>query len=113
VIDVETTPEGAVLVSVGEPLAYGLVADLAEALASEAVTTARHVLVGLAAPGTMDDAAVGALVRCARDARLRGGRLTLCGADPAVRDSLERIGVARLVHLADDAGQALAAARAA
>ena len=53
----------------------------------------------------MDESAVGVLVRSARDTRLRGGRLTLCGADARVRDALERIGVARLVHLADDAAQ--------
>ena len=53
------------------------------------------------------------LVRAARDTRLRGGKLTLCGADARVRDALERIGVARLVHLADDATSALAPGRAA
>jgi anti-anti-sigma factor len=61
----------------------------------------------------MDESAVGVLVRSARDTRQRGGRLTLCGADARVRDALERIGVSRLVQLADDAEQALASGRAA
>jgi anti-anti-sigma factor len=113
VIDIETTPDGATLVSVSEPLDYGLVADLAEALASASVLEAHHVVVDLAAPGSLDESAVGLLVRSARDTRLRGGRLTLCGADARVREALERIGVARLVHLADDASSALASGRAA
>jgi anti-anti-sigma factor len=112
-IDIETTPDGATLVSVSEPLDYGLVADLAEALASDSVREAHHIVVDLAAPGSMDESAVGVLVRSARDTRLRGGRLTLCGADARVRDALERIGVARLVQLADDASSALASGRAA
>ena len=112
-IDIETTPDGATLVSVSEPLDYGLVADLAEVLASDSVRESHHIVVELSAPGSMDDSAVGVLVRSARDARLRGGRLTLCGADARVRDALERIGVARLVQLADDAGTALASGRAA
>jgi anti-anti-sigma factor len=113
VIDIETTPEGATLVSVSEPLDYGLVADLAEALASDSVRASHHIVVELSAPGSMDDSAVGVLVRSARDTRLRGGRLTLCGADTRVRDALERIGVSRLVQLADDANSALASGRAA
>jgi anti-anti-sigma factor len=113
VIDIETTPDGAALVSVSEPLDYALVADLAEALASESVREAHHIVIDLSAPGSLDDSAVGVLVRSARDTRLRGGRLTLCGADPRVRDALERIGVTRLVQLADDAGAALASGRAA
>jgi anti-anti-sigma factor len=113
VIDVETTPDGATLVSVGAPLDYHLVADLAEALQSDPVREAHHIVIELAAPGSMDESAVGLLVRSARDTRLRGGRLTLCGADERVREALERIGVARLVHLADDADGALASGRAA
>jgi anti-anti-sigma factor len=113
VIDVETTPEGAAVVSVSEPLDYGLVADLAEALASDSVRESNHIVVELAAPGSMDESAVGVLVRSARDIRLRGGKFTLCGADARVRDALERIGVARLVHLADDTTGALAPGRAA
>src|SRR6185436_13743193 len=112
-IDIETTPDGATLVSVSEPLDYGLVADLAEVLASDSVREAHHIVIELAAPGSMDESAVGVLVRSARDTRLRGGRLTLCGADDRVRDALERIGVARLVQLADDASSALASGRAA
>ena len=106
-IDIETTPEGATLVSVNEPLDYGVVADLAEVLASDSVRASHHVVIELVAPGSMDESAVGVLVRSARDMRLRGGRLTLCGADDRVRDALERIGVSRLVQLADDAGSAL------
>jgi anti-anti-sigma factor len=113
VIDIETTPDGATVVSVSEPLDYGLVADLAEALTSDTVRESHHIVVELAAPGSMDETAVGVLVRSARDARVRGGRLTLCGADSRVREALERIGVSRLVHLADDAGSALASGRAA
>ena len=113
VIDIETTPDGAALISVSEPLDYGLVADLAEVLASDSVREAHHVVVELAAPGSMDESAVGVLVRSARDTRLRGGRLTLCGADARTRDALQRIGVARLVHLADDASTALSSGRAA
>jgi anti-anti-sigma factor len=113
VIDIETTPDGATLVSVSEPLDYGLVADLAEALMSDAVRESHHVVIELSAPGRIDDSAVGVLVRSARDARQRGGRLTLCGADDRARDALERIGVARLVQLADDADTALASGRAA
>jgi anti-anti-sigma factor len=113
VIDIETTPDGAALISVSEPLDYGRVADLAEVLASDPVRESHHIVVDLAAPGSMDESAVGLLVRSARDTRLRGGRLTLCGADARVRDALERIGVARLVHLADDATTALASGRAA
>ena len=112
-IDIETTPDGSTLVSVSEPLDYHLVADLAEVLASDAVRDAHHIVIELSAPGTMDESAVGVLVRSARDTRLRGGRLTLCGADERGRDALERIGVSRLVHLADDAGSALASGRAA
>ena len=112
-IDIETTPDGATLVSVSEPLDYGLVADLAEALSSDSVREAHHIVIDLAAPGSMDESAVGVLVRSARDTRLRGGRLTLCGADERVRDALERIGVSRLVQLADDASSALASGRAA
>ncbi len=89
--------------SVSEPLDYDLVADLAEVLTSDSVRESNHIVIELAAPGSMDESAVGVLVRSARDTRLRGGRLTLCGADARVRDALERIGVARLVHLADDA----------
>ena len=111
-IDIETIPDGATLVSVSEPLDYSLVADLAEVLASDPVREAHHIVIELAAPGSMDDSAVGVLVRSARDTRLRGGKLTLCGADARVRDALERIGVARLVHLADDATSALADGRA-
>ena len=110
-IDIETTPEGATLVSVNEPLDYGVVADLAEVLASDSVRASHHVVIELVAPGSMDESAVGVLVRSARDMRLRGGRLTLCGADDRVRDALERIGVSRLVQLADDAGSALDSAR--
>jgi anti-anti-sigma factor len=113
VIDIETTPDGSTLVSVSEPLDYHLVADLAEVLASDAVRDAHHIVIELSAPGTMDESAVGVLVRAARDTRLRGGRLTLCGADERVRVALERIGVARLVQLADDADSALASGRAA
>ena len=113
VIDIETTPEGATLVSVSEPLDYGLVADLAEVLASDSVRDSHHIVVELSPPGSMDESAVGVLVRSARDTRLRGGRLTLCGADDRVRAALERIGVARLVQLADDADSALASGRAA
>jgi anti-anti-sigma factor len=112
-IDIESTPTGAVLVSVSEPLDYGLVADLAEALESESVRDSHHIVIELSAPGTMDESAVGVLVRSARDTRLRGGRLTLCGADDRVREALERIGVSRLVQLADDADGALASGRAA
>ena len=112
-IDIETTPEGAAVVSVSEPLDYGLVADLAEVLASDSVRESNHIVVDLAAPGSMDESAVGVLVRSARDIRLRGGKLTLCGADARVRDALERIGVARLVQLADDTTGALAPGRAA
>jgi anti-anti-sigma factor len=111
VIDIETTPGGATLVSVNEPLDYGVVADLAEVLASDSVRESHHVVIELSPPGSMDETAVGVLVRSARDARLRGGRLTLCGADERVRDALERIGVARLVQLADDADTALDSAR--
>jgi anti-anti-sigma factor len=111
VIDIETTPGGATLVSVNEPLDYGVVADLAEVLASDSVRESHHIVVELSAPGSMDDSAVGVLVRSARDTRLRGGRLTLCGADDHVRDALERIGVSRLVQLADDAAGALDSAR--
>ena len=110
-IDIETTPGGATLVSVHEPLDYGVVADLAEVLASDSVRASHHIVIELSAPGSMDESAVGVLVRSARDTRLRGGRLTLCGADDRVRDSLERIGVSRLVQLADDAGSALDSAR--
>ena len=110
-IDIETTPGGATLVSVNEPLDYGVVADLAEVLASDSVREAHHIVIELSAPGSMDESAVGVLVRAARDTRLRGGRLTLCGADERVREALERIGVARLVHLADDADSALDSAR--
>ena len=85
--------------------------DLAEARASDSVREAHHIVIELSAPGSMDESAVGVLVRSARDTRLRGGRLTLCGADDRVRDALERIGVARLVHLADDADSALDSAR--
>jgi anti-anti-sigma factor len=113
VIDIETTPEGATLVSVNEPLDYGVVADLADVLASDAVREAHHIVIELFPPGSMDDSAVGVLVRSARDTRLRGGRLTLCGADDRVRAALERIGVSRLVQLADDADDALASARVA
>jgi anti-anti-sigma factor len=113
VIDIESTPAGAVLVSVSEPLDYGLVADLDEALTSDSVRESRHIVIELSAPGSLDDSAVGVLVRAARDTRLRGGRLTLCGADDRVREALERIGVARLVQLADDADTALASGRAA
>ena len=112
-IDIETTPDGATLVSVSEPLDYGLVADLAEALTSDTVRESHHIVIELSPPGSMDESAVGVLVRSARDARLRGGRLTLCGADDRVRVALERIGVARLVQLADDADTALASGRAA
>jgi anti-anti-sigma factor len=112
-IDIETTPDGATLVSVSEALDYQLVADLAEALASDTVRESRHIVIDLAAPGSMDDGAVGLLVRSARDTRLRGGKLTLCGADARVRDALERIGVTRLVLLADDPASALASGRAA
>jgi len=107
-IDIESTPTGAVLVSVSEPLDYGLVADLDEVLASESVRESPHIVIELSAPGSMDESAVGILVRTARDTRLRGGRLTLCGADDRVREALERIGVSRLVQLADDADSALA-----
>jgi anti-anti-sigma factor len=113
VIDLETTPEGATVVSVSEPLDFHLVADLAEVLASDSVRESNRIVIELAAPGSMDESAIGVLVRAARDTRLRGGTLTLCGADARVRDALERIGVARLVHLADDATSALAAGRAA
>jgi anti-anti-sigma factor len=113
VIDVETTPAGAALVSVNAPLDYALVADLADALASDAVRESSHVVVDLAGGGAMDDSAVGVLVRTARDARQRGGRLILCGADDRVRTALQRIGVDRLVQLADDAGDALASRRTA
>ena len=112
-IDVETTPDGATLVSVSEPLDYHLVADLDEVLTSDSVRDSNHIVIELAEPGSMDESAVGVLVRAARDTRLRGGKLTLCGADARVREALERIGVARLVHLADDATSALAAGRAA
>jgi len=112
-IDIETTPDGAALVNVSEPLDYALVADLADVLASDAVREANHVVIELAAPGSMDESAVGVVVRSARDTRLRGGKLTLCGADTRVRDALARIGVTRLVHLADDASSALADGRAA
>lgn len=112
-IDIETTPDGAALVSVSEPLDYGLVADLAEALASDPVRESHHVVIELSAPGSMDESAVGVLVRAARDTRGRGGRLTLCGADERVREALERIGVTRMVQLADDADGALASGRAA
>ena len=112
-IDIETTPEGATVVSVSEPLDYHLVADLAEVLASDSVRESNHIVIELTSPGTMDESAVGVLVRAARDTRLRGGTLTLCGADARSRDALERIGVARLVHFADDATSALAAGRAA
>ena len=70
--------------SVSEPLDYGLVADLAEVLASDSVRDSHHIVVELSAPGSMDESAVGVLVRSARDTRLRGGRLTLCGADDRV-----------------------------
>jgi anti-anti-sigma factor len=113
VIDVETTPDGAAVVSVSETLDYHLVADLAEVLVSESVRESNHIVIELAEPGSMDESAVGVLVRAARDTRQRGGKLTLCGADAQVRDALERIGVARLVHFADDATSALAAGRAA
>ena len=113
VIDIETTPDGATLVSVSEPLDYGVVADLAEVLTSDTVRESHHIVIELSAPGSMDESAVGVLVRSARDTRLRGGRLTLCGADDRVRDALERIGVARLVQLADDADSALDSGRAA
>ena len=112
-IDIETTPGGATLVSVNEPLDYGVVADLAEVLSSDSVRASHHIVIELSAPGSMDESAVGVLVRSARDTRLRGGRLTLCGADAHVRDALERIGLERLVHLADDATSALASGRAA
>lgn len=110
-IDIETTPGGATLVSVNEPLDYGVVADLAEVLSSDSVRASHHIVIELSAPGSMDESAVGVLVRSARDTRLRGGRLTLCGADDRVRDALERIGVSRLVQLADDADSALDSAR--
>ncbi len=84
VIDIETTPGGATLVSVNEPLDYGVVADLAEVLASDSVRESHHIVIELSPPGSMDETAVGVLVRSARDARLRGGRLTLCGADERV-----------------------------
>ena len=112
-IDVETTPDGATVVSVSEPLDYHLVADLAEVLASDSVRESNHIVVELAGPGSMDESAVGVLVRSARETRLRGGKFTLCGADARVRDALESIGVARLVHLADDSTAALAPGRAA
>jgi len=112
-IDIETTPDGAALVSVNEPLDYSVVADLAEVLASDPVRESHHIVVDLYPPGNMDDSAVGVLVRSARETRERGGRLTLCGADARVRDALERIGVARFVQLADDPHQALASGRAA
>ena len=99
--------------SVSEPLDYGLVADLAEALASDPVRESHHVVIELSAPGSMDESAVGVLgARRARHARARG-RLTLCGADERVREALERIGVTRMVQLADDADGALASGRAA
>ena len=110
-IDIETTPVGVTLVSVNEPLDFGVVADLAEVLASDSVRNSHHIVIELSAPGTMDESAVGVLVRSARDTRLRGGRLTLCGADDRVREALERIGVSRLVQLADDADSALGSAR--
>ena len=44
-IDIETTPDGATLVSVSEPLDYGLVADLAEALASDSVRESHHIVI--------------------------------------------------------------------
>ena len=55
-IDIETTPDGATLVSVSEPLDYGLVADLAEVLASDSVREAHHIVIELAAPGSIDEA---------------------------------------------------------
>ena len=103
-IDIETTPDGATLVSVSEPLDYHLVADLAEALTSESVRESHHIVIELAAPGSMDESAVGVLVRAARDTRLRGGR-SRCAAPTTACATRSSASACAPRALADDADE--------
>ena len=100
VIDIETTPGGAARRECERDARLRRRGRSGRG-AGERVACARrnHIVIELAEPGSMDESAVGVLVRAARDTRQRGGKLTLCGADARCATRWSASESARLVHL--------------